>query len=306
MKRHLLFLVLTFLTLTTAAQKITVTTLDNLTLDVDIVSDSIKSKLIHDFHGKQDNTIRKQWTARTYRLSDNRLLIEFYDGQAALVKSADDFENLNSVRFTKNYIDFLKKNVTYKIEIPFQQGIELSKSAKRLSDLKPEIPEYFDFEVYQMQTGQILFIDKSENKKSATVYENMKGLCSDNNDFLSQYYQSMDTWAKKLISGDPLLDYDLDILVVYPKDIPSLIKNHHLTLVESKVYVNYFYGNLYRSNQGYYILIDEINQKNGAGNKMRILSVRIYEKMQDVRAGQTRYDNFKKEGVRITTGYQNS
>ena len=86
-----------------------------------------------------------------------------------------------------------------------------------------------------MQTGQILFINKSKSEKSAAVYENMKGLCSDNNDILSQYYQGMDAWTEKLINGDPLLDYGLDELLVYPKDIPSLIKNHHLTLVESKV-----------------------------------------------------------------------
>jgi len=103
MKRHFL------LTFTTVAQEITITTLDSLKLYVDIVSDSAKRKLLQEFHGKQDNTIRKQWTARTYRLSDNRILIEFYDGQAALVKNADDFENLHEVRFTKNYIDFLKK-----------------------------------------------------------------------------------------------------------------------------------------------------------------------------------------------------
>jgi len=304
MKRPFLFILLIFLSLATAAQKITITTLDKHTFDVDIVSDSAKRKLIQEFHGKQDNTIRKRWTARTYRLSDNRILLEFYDGQAALVKNADDFEHLHGVRFAKNYIDFLKKNITYKIEIPLQKAIELSKSAKRISDLKPDIPEYFDFEVYQMQTGQILFINKSRYDKSATVYENMKGLCSDNNDILSQYYQGMEAWTKKLISGDPLFDYDLDELIVYPKDIPALIKNHHLTLVESKVYVADFYGNLYKSDQGYYILIDEINQKNGSGNKMRILDVRIYEKIQDVRAAQTKYQKFKNEGVKSESFYQ--
>lgn len=304
MKRHFLVSILTLLTLATVAQKITITTLDNFTVDVDIVSDLDKRELIQEFDGQQDNTIRKQWTARTYRLSDNRILIEFYDRQAALVKSEDDFQKLNEVRFTKNYIDFLKKSVTYKIQVPFEKGVELSKSAKQIPDLEPEMPQYFDFEVYQMQTGQILFISKSENNKSATVYENMKGLCSDNTDILSQYYQGMEAWTEKLVTGDPLLDYDIDGHLVYPKDIPALIKNHSLSLAESKVYVNDFYGNLYKSDKGYYVLIDEVNQKNGAGNKMPILTVRIYEKLQDVRNAQAKYEKFKTEGVKSEHFYQ--
>lgn len=304
MKRHFLICILTILTLATVAQKITITTPDNRTVEVDIISDSTKRKLIQEFYGKQDNSIRKQWTARTYRLSDNRILIEFYDRQAALLKSEDDFKNLNEVRFTKNYIDFLKKNVTYKIEIPFQKGVEISKSAKLIPDLKPEIPQLFDFEVYQMQTGQILFISKSENNKSATVYENMKGLCSDNNDILNQYYQGMEAWTEKLVTGDPLLDYDIDGHLVYPKDIPALIKNHKLSLVESKVYVNDFYGNLYKSGRGYYVLIDEVIQKNGAGNRMPILTVRIYEKLEDVKNAQAKYDKYRNEEVKSEHFYQ--
>jgi hypothetical protein len=286
------------------AQKMTVTTLDKFKVQVDILSDSMKKELIHNLNGKQDNTIRKQWTSRTYRLSDNRILLEFYDGQAALVQSKDDLEKLNEIRFTKNYIDFLKKNVTYKIEIPFQKGIELSKSAKRITELKPEMPQYFDFDVYQMQTEQILFISRSENNKYATVYENMKGLCSDNNDILSQYYKGMEAWTEKLVNGDPLLDYDIDGHLVYPKDIPTLINNHHLTLAESKIFVKDFYGNLYKSDKGYYILVDEVNQKNGAGNKMPILTVRIYEKLEDVRSAQAKYEKFKNERGRSEHFYQ--
>lgn len=295
---------MTFLALATTGQNITVTTLDNFTINLDLISDSTKLTLLKELQGKQNNTIRKQWTARTYWLSDDRILIEFYDGQAAIVKSKDDFDKLNEVQFTKNYIDFLKKNITYKIEIPFQKGVELSKSAKRIENLKPEIPQHFDFEVYEMQSGQILFISKSGKGKSATVYENIKGLCSDNNDILSQYYKGMEAWTEKLVTGDPLLDYDINGHLVYPKDIPALIKNHALSLVESKVYVDDFYGNLYKSDKGYYVLIDEVNQKNGAGKKMSILTVRIYEKLQDFNNAQAKYEKFKKDGVKSEHFYQ--
>lgn len=304
MKRYLFISILIFLALATTAQKITVTTPDNFAINVNLISDSTKRTLLQDFKGKQNNTLRKQWTARTYCLSDGRILIEFYDGQAAVVKNKDDFDKLNEVRFTKNYIDFLKKNITYKIEMPFEKGLALSKFAKPITNLKPGMPELFDFDVYEMKSGQILFISQSKNSQSATVYENMKGLCSDNSDILNQYYQGMEAWTEKLVAGDPLLDYDIDGHLVYPKDITALIKHHNLTLIESKVYVNSFYGNLYKSGKGYYVLIDEVNQKNGTGNKMPILNVRIYEKLQDVRNAQANYEHFKNEGVQSEHFYQ--
>jgi len=37
---------------------------------------------------------------------------------------------------------------------------------------------------------------------------------------------------------------------------------------------------------------------------MRILDVRIYEKIQDVRAAQTKYKKFKNEGVKSEPFYQ--
>ena len=304
MKQNFLFLLLTLLTLTTTAQKITVTTLSGSKVDVNIVSDSIKQKLLNDLGGVQDNTLRKQWTSRTFSLTDNRLLIEFYDRQAAVIESKEDFDKLNEIRFAKNYIDFLKKNVTYKIEISFQSGLELSKTAKQIPDLKSEMPEHYDFEIYEMNTGQILFLNKSANFKNATVYENMKGLCSDNNDILAQYYKGMDEWTEKLVNGDPLFDYEIDGHLVYPKDIPALIKNHNLSLIQSKAYVNDFYGNLYKSPKGYYALIDEVNQKNGAGNKMQILTVRVYNNLQAVRDAQAKYEKFKNEGVKSEHFYQ--
>ena len=166
------------------------------------------------------------------------------------------------------------------------------------------MPEYYDFEVYEMNTGQILFLNKSINFKSAAVYENLKGLCSDNNDILSQHYKGMEAWTAKLVNGDPLFDHEIDGHLVYPKNIPALIKNHNLSLIESKVYVNDFYGNLYKSNKGYYILIDEANQKNGAGNKMHILTVRIYDDLQAVRDAQAKYEKFKDEEVKSEHFYQ--
>ena len=93
---------------------------------------------------------------------------------------------------------------------------------------------------------------------------------------------------KVIASGNRLSDYDVSDHLFYPKYLKDLIKNHKLTLVEQKVYVSDFFGNLCsKSENDYYILVDEVNQKNGAGNKMPILSLRIYETLQQVKDAQT-------------------
>jgi hypothetical protein len=109
---------------------------------------------------------------------------------------------------------------------------------------------------------------------------------------------------KVLASGDRLSDYDFNDHLFYPKYLKDLIKYHRLTLVEQKIYVSDFFGNLYKSENGYYILVDEVNQKNGAGNKMQILSLRIYETLQQVRDAQTKYEAFKSKGVTSEHFYQ--
>jgi hypothetical protein len=304
MRKYLMIFFATFFMLQSSAQNIRVITLDNSRVEVEIVSDSARRNLIRDFDGKQDNSIRKQWTARSYRLTDNRILLEFYNGQAALLKSSNDLDRLRDVRFVKNYIDFLKKDISYKIEIPLQTGLALSRSSKRMNDIISESAQYFGFEVYQMQTGQVLYLGKSDHEKFAVIYQDMKALSSDNYDVLNQYYKDMDAWTEKLIQGDPLFDYETDGYLVYPKDISALIKNHRLALSESKVYVDNFYGNLYRSDKGYFVLIDDLWQKNGAGRRMGILTVRIYEHLQDVRNAQSQYLKHKKEAGRLEHFYQ--
>ena len=292
MRQHLFIFIGLMLWLGVSPQKLTIVTLHGKSVEVHVISDSTRQRLLRDLKGRKDNTIRKPSTARSFRLSDGRLLIEFYDRQAAVIAGEVDFEKLREIRFTKNYIDFLKKNVSYKIEIPYEQGVEMTRSAKRKEDLKSD-QEGHAFQVYEMKTGQILFLIKSKRDCSATIYENMKGLCSDHIDILDQYYQGMDEWSAKLLKGDPLFDYETDGHLVWVKSFPRLKKNHQLILVESLVYVNDFYGNLYRSAKGYYVLIDEASQKTGSGKKMTIVTVRVYESLAAVRAAQAAYEGSK-------------
>jgi hypothetical protein len=168
------------------------------------------------------------------------------------------------------------------------------------------MPKWYDFEVYQLNTGQILFLDKSENFKAAAIFPDIKTLASEKSSVLETAYASDDDehLMKVLSSGDRLSDYDDNYHLFYPKYLKGLIKNHKLIRVEQKVYVSEFFGNLYKSENDYYILVDEVHQKNGAGNKMQILSLRIYETLQQVRDAQNKYEAFKNEGVTSEHFYQ--
>ena len=252
------------------SQKIIISTFDSSKVEVVVVSGAEKQKLLLDFNGKQDNAIRKQWTARTYLLSSKRVLVEFYDGQAVIINSLTDFNKLKRVRFIKTYIDFLKKNITYKIELTYDEGKELVKklNPKRLDQFKRESLDFTSFEIYELSTGQILFIGTTYNSKSAAIYENIKTLASECSDVLNQHYGYMDAASEKFVKGDPLLDYEIIGHLVYPADLINILQNHKLSFLEAKVYVVQFFGNLYKSENGYYVLINEVNQKNGGGDKM--------------------------------------
>jgi hypothetical protein len=306
--RQLLLIIFTLITLNSFSQKLDITTIDKTKISETLLDSAAKSQLLTQFNGRQDNTFRKKWTARTFLLSDGKVMVEFYDKTAVLADNIEQFKKLEEVRFVKNTIDFLKKNVSYKIELTFEKGKQIieADNPKRLSQYKSDMPEWFDFEVYELNTGQILFLDKSENFKAAAIFPDIKTLASEKTSILETAYGSDDDehLMKVLASGDRLSDYDVNDHLFYPKYLKDLIKNHKLTLIEQRVYVSDFFGNLYKSENGYYILVDEVNQKNGAGNKMQILSLRIYETLQQVKEAQAKYEVFKNKGVTSEHFYQ--
>jgi len=297
-------------TLNSFSQTLDIITIEKSKVEVKLLDSIAKSQLLTQSNGQQDNTLRKKWTARTFLLSDGNVIVEFYDKNAILIAKVEQFKKLEEVRFVKNTIWNLKKNISYKIELTFEKGnnIVQVESPKRLKNLKSEMPDHFDFEVYQLNTGQILFIDKSQNFKSATIYPDLKTLSSDNNTIAEQVYGSDDDeyLMKKLASGDPLLDYEPSEHLIYPKYEKDLIKNHKLTLIESKVFVaSDFYGNLYKSENGYYILLDDFNQLNVTKTeKIGIGTLRVYSNIDEVRVAQKRYEEFKDKGVTSEHFYQ--
>jgi len=91
------------------SQKLDVITADKSKIQTLLLDSASKSRLLPQFNGKQDNNFRKKWTARTFLLSNGKILIEFYDKQAVLINNLDDFKKLDKIRFVKNTVGFLKK-----------------------------------------------------------------------------------------------------------------------------------------------------------------------------------------------------
>ncbi len=308
--RQILLIIFTLTTLNSFSQTLDIITLDKSKVVVKLLDSIAKSQLLTQYNGRQDNTLRKKWTARTFLLSDGKVLLEFYDKNAVLIDNLEKFKKLEEIRFVKNTIWNLKKNISYKIELTFEKGYNIVQveNPKQLENLKSEMPEHFDFEVYELNTGQILFIDKSQNFKSAAIYPDLKTLSSENSTIAEQVYGSDDDeyLMKKLASGDPLLDYEPSDHLIYPKYEKDLIKTHKLTLIESKIFVaSDFYGNLYKSENGYYILLDDFNQLNVAKTeKIGIGTLRVYSNIDEVRVAQKRYEEFKDKGVTSEHFYQ--
>lgn len=301
MRQHVLLI---FLLVSPAlyAQRMTIITHDHSKVEVAILTKTEKTDHLRDPGSHLNNSLRKKWTARTYTLSNGSILIEFFNREEVLIKNISDFHRLERVRFVKNTVDFLKKNISYKIELTFDEGNDIVRNdrPKQLTQYKSDMPDLFDFNVYELTTGQILLVDKSIYHPQAAIYPDLKTLSSERSNILEQVYsaQNEDEYLmKRLAAGDRLEDYVSEEQLIYPKYLNDIIKHHQLKLIEKRIYVSSFFGNLYESAKGYFILIDEPKQENGAGTKMPILSLRIYDNLQHVREAQARYYAFANRGV---------
>lgn len=299
--RKLLLILYTFAILNSFSQTLDITTIDKSKVVVKILDSLSKSQFLANYNGLQDNSLRKKWTARTFKLNDGRVLVEFFDKNCALIDNIEQFKKLEEVRFVKNTIWNLKKNISYKIDLSFEDGCKIIKvdKPKRLKNLKSEMPKYNDYEVYQLNSGQILFINLFQNCKSAAIYPDLKTLSSENNSIEEQVYNFDDEYLmKKLASGDPLFDYDPREHLIYPKYENDIIKNHKLTLIESKIFVApHFYGNLYKSENSYFILLDDFNQLNlNKTKKIEIGFLRVYNDINELRVDQKKYEELISKG----------
>lgn len=254
--------------------------------------DRIKTKaLINKLNGKSDISLRKKWTARTFRLSDGKILLEFYDGQSALIQNEFEFKKLDEVRFIKNSIWNLKKNISYKINLPFEDGELLAKTATILKKYKSKVPNFHDFKVYEMDTKQILFLQLSEGEKSATIYPDIKTLASSNINIqdIEYGFEDDEYFMKELANGNSFDDYEPNEHLVYPNYLDKIISNHKLSLIDKDIYVSDFKGNLYESQNGYFILIDDVKQANGNESDLQTLELRKFNSIDEVRSLQKKF-----------------
>jgi hypothetical protein len=307
MKLVALHLFLLIATLTATAGNLKVITSDRSTVVVTLLDRTAKDGTLKQFSGTQDNSLRKQNTARTYRLKDGRILIEFYDRQAVVVASMEDFKKLIEITFVKNRIWNLKKNISYKIELTPENAAKIlqHEKVKRLP-FDSDLPEAFTIDVYELKTGQVLCIQKSGNNQWQTLYPDLKTLSSDNTSVAEQYYELKEEnyEMKRLAMGDPLEDYEPNTHLVYPSYTDAILKSHELTLLKHKVYVSDFHGNLYQSKKGYYVLIDEEHQPNGTGSQMPILTLRIYGSLDELDTQMELYEKQKEQGTQSEHFYQ--
>jgi hypothetical protein len=123
--RQLVLIIFTLTALNSFSQKLEITTIDKTKILPTLLDSASKSQLLTQFNGRQDNTLRKKWTARTFLLSDGKIIVEFYDKNAVLIDNVEQFKKLKEVRFVKNTVDFLKKNISYKIELTFEKGKQI-------------------------------------------------------------------------------------------------------------------------------------------------------------------------------------
>lgn len=264
-------------------------------------------ELLEEFKGVKKEALKKDWTARTYQLSNGNFLVEFYDGQSMITKDQSDLAKLRGVRFVKNYLLSFKKNISYKIEIPYEEGKDLANSriAKKLPAYQSDLSDMNDFAVYRLDSKQILFINL-EHSKSATIYKDIKTLASENGDIeaIAYGFEDDEHYMKELAKGNALNDFEPNEHLIYPKYLNQIIKSHQLTLKESKVYIHEFCGNLYRSQKGYWVLIDDVNQPDRVGEKLPILELRIFEDLEGLKKAQANYEKYKNDELKREHFYQ--
>lgn len=307
LKMRFCTLLLLISALNSFAEKMHIYNLENERIEVNILNVDSTQFFIKKFNGKTNDSLRKKFTARTYELSNSQIILEFYDRQSVLIRNTSDLKKLENIRFVKNYVWNLKRNISYKIEISVEKGKELAKldGIVQLKQFNGDVYDYFSFEVYQLPNGQILFFEFAENSQSAGVYRDIKTLASEKN-YIEDIEYGVDDeyYMRELAKGNTLSDFDPNFHLVYPKYLKEIVQNHKLILRDSHLYVDEFWGNLYESKMGYWMLIDEVNQENGTGGSMPILSLRIYSNRNQVKEAERAYKIILEKGIVTEHFYQ--
>ena len=271
------------------------------TINTILIDQMAVRNLVDSLNGYIDSSLFKDWTKQSYSLNDSSILIELYDGSGVHIKNLEDYHAIDQIRFLKNYMDYFKNNISYRYNISESKADELEEFSTKLN-FKSERPELYNYKVYQTEDQSILFDIVSEQNRKCVIYPNIKTLASDdriipnegNSEILHQWLTSLggdeidDFWAKTLVSGDDMSDFDPRNFFIWSYQIEDLISNHHLSLIEKGIKVEFFdTSDLYKSTKGYYITITSSLH----GSTESIHSTTIFDSIEEVREIQNRLAN---------------
>ncbi len=233
--------------------------------EVRVLTDEELKEIIKAKNGRIHESLSKELTARTYSISTNQIVIEFYDKSGVLVENRKDFEHLKRVKFIKNQVDFLKPKISYFIRLTEKEADELIENlnGKHLKKYKAEFEDYFAFKVFQLSNGQVVIRYKDES----SLYENLEALAFDNDQVLHVHYpEGEDSGKEEFIKGELPKKFNINYYFVYPKEAKKIVRNHNLVKIREGIYFDSsFKSVLYESPNGYFILIDDFDQLNIGG-----------------------------------------
>jgi hypothetical protein len=256
---------------------------NKINVEVQLLSKSELKEIVQNRNGKVSERFHKHLTARTYEIDSNQLIMEFYDGQGILINDAEDFQALESVRFIKNKIGDLHPRVSYYFKLTELQVRNLINDyvIKELKIYERILEHEYDysFNVFQLSTNQVII--KGEESAEAYLYEDLEALAFDNEEIYSvryDYNKAKEEFFKGIVSTE----HNINDYSVYDYEVDSIIKNHELRLVQTNIqYELHFFSNLYKSKRGYYILMEDFNQKALNGRKLSFGFIHFFKTIKE-------------------------
>ncbi|MFK7947629.1 MAG: hypothetical protein AB8G11_08570 [Saprospiraceae bacterium] len=282
--KYLSVILLMLITINSKAMKIIFP--NRIHVEVQLLSESKLKKIVQEKNGKVSERFHKHLTARTYELDSNQLVMEFYDGQGILIDDKEDFETLESVRFIKNQVGYLHPRVSYYFRLT-KDDLEslLSKfEGEELKDyeLVPEFKGAYGFKVFRLNNNQVIYWSNDDRRTDALLYEDIEAFAFENS-FATEliYPDTWDSGKEEFVDGKLPIRFNINTYSIYPDEAKSIIKNHQLTLIQTDIqYSDLFKSNLYKSEKGYFILMEDFNQLGYHGRKIGIGAAYIFKTLE--------------------------
>ena len=265
-------------------------------VEINVLNKKELKAILESKSGEIHKSLSKELTARTYLINTNQIIIEFYDKSGVLVSDQKDFEDLKKVRFFKNQVEFLKPKISYYFRLTEKEADKLIKQldGKHLKKYKAEFEEYFGFKVFQLSNGQVIIRYKDES----SLYENLEALAFDNDEVLNIHYpEGYKSGKEEFLNGTLPTQFNINNYFVYPKEAKKVIRSHELARIKEDIKFDYkFKSNLYKSINGYLILITDFEQLNVGGTaKIGIGTAYIFKTMEDFEKEYKRILDWRRE-----------